>query len=338
MGGLGLVMKKFFDRDNFLLSSFDKLQKKQSAVLSALIIIFFLFTTFTFVNFMFVFADIIGSIVSGSPDVAIKDLLRSLPILLSFFICLWALLFLHTNFRNYDDEKRIKSTFRKAITVIALAGINVLYIPIMTIAGKYSSMVEGAPSPIYPLDVFLFSLLMVALGVLALLYMKKIAPKKNYVLPSRGPTVMKLRGLYGVGMSLWAVVAAFSLAEFFYGLFIIDFLHGYQAFSIALLLVYLSSPCFLLVWEFYFNELKEEKRKEFLLPLGILGTGISLAITVFYFVALGLNLDGPSNVGFGVLPVAFTASVNIATLIVVITPLGVAITALIKGLLARKKK
>ena len=179
---------------------------------------------------------------------------------------------------------------------------------------------------------------MLGLGVLAVIYLKKIAPKKNHVLPSRAPTVKKLRVLYGFGMSLWAVVAAFACAEFCYGLFIIDFAHGYQAFSIALLLVYLSSPCFLLVWEFYFNELKEEKRKEFLLPLGIAGTAISLVITVFYFVALGLNLDGPSNVGFGVLPVAFTASVNIATLVVVITPLGVAITALIKGLIARKKK
>lgn len=331
-------MKKFFDRDNFLLSNFDKSQRKQSLVTSILIIVFFLLTAFSFVNFMFVFADIIGSIVSGSPDVAIHDLLRSLPILITFFICLWGLLFFHTNFRNYDDVKREKSTFRKAIVVAALSGINVLYILISLITGTYLSLVEGAPSYIYPLDVFLFSLLMLALAVFAIIYLKKIAPKKNYVLPSRGPTVKKLRWLYGIGMSLWAVVAAFACAEFCYGLFIIDFAHGYQAFSIALLLVYLSSPCFLLVWEFYFNELKEEKRKEFLLPLGIAGTAISLVITIFYFVALGLNLDGPSNVGFGVLPVAFTASVNIATLVVVITPLGVAITALIKGLIARKKK
>ena len=130
----------------------------------------------------------------------------------------------------------------------------------------------------------------------------------------------------------------FSFADFFIGLFVIDFIHGYAFYGIMLLIAMLLPSLLLGLWEFYFNELKEEKRKEFLLPLGIAGTAISLVITIFYFVALGLNLDGPSNVGFGVLPVAFTASVNIATLVVVITPLGVAITALIKGLIARKKK
>ena len=54
-------------------------------------------------------------------------------------------------------------------------------------------------------------------------------------------------------------------------------------------------------------------------------------------IGLGTNLDAPSNFGFGTLPVAFAASVNIATLIVVATPLIVAVVALIKGLLLRKK-
>ena len=60
-------------------------------------------------------------------------------------------------------------------------------------------------------------------------------------------------------------------------------------------------------------------------------------MAVLYFVGLGVNLDGPSNAGFGILPVAFAASVNIATMIVVATPLIVSVVALIKGLLLRKK-
>ena len=91
------------------------------------------------------------------------------------------------------------------------------------------------------------------------------------------------------------------------------------------------------MWELHYNCLKEEKKKEQLFPLAIIGLCISVATMVFYFVALGLNLDGPSNVGFGILPVAFAASVNIATLIVVFTPLIVSVVALIKGLLMRKK-
>ena len=331
-------MKKFFDRDNFILSTADKSQRKASLLLTLAIVVSFILTAFAFVNFLYAFADIVGSCVCASFDIAVRDLGRSLPIFLMFFICLWTLLFFHTMYRNYDEEARKKSTFRKALVVTILAGINVLYILIMRIAGRFVSLVEGSPTYIYPLDVMLVSLIFVAVGVSGIFYLKKIEPQLKFNLPSRAPTVKKVRGLYGVGMSLWAVVAAFAFAEFFFGLFIIDFLHGYQAFSIALLFVYCTAPCFLAVWEFYFNNLKEEKRKEFLLPLAIVGLAISVVATVFYFVALGLNLDGPSNVGFGVLPIAFTASVNMATLVVVLTPLGVCITALIKGLLARKKK
>lgn len=331
-------MKDFFNKDNLLLSSFDKKQKLVSLITSILIIVFFILSAFTFINFLFPFADIVGSIVSGSADMAVRDLGRSLPIFLTFFMTFWALLLVHTYYRNYDDEKRKKSCFRKAIVVIALGGVNILYILIMRFAGRFISLVEGAPSAIYPLDVMLYSLLFVCIGVCAILYLKKFEAKLNFVLPSRAPTVKKARGLYGVGMSLWAVVSAFAFAEFFLGLFIIDFQHGYQAFSIALLLVYLTAPVYLMVWEFYFNELKEEKRNQFLLPLGIVALAISVVVTAFYFVALGLNLDGPANVGFGVLPIAFTASVNIATLVVVFTPLGVAITAFIKGLLAKKNR
>ena len=107
-----------------------------------------------------------------------------------------------------------------------------------------------------------------------------------------------------------------------------DFVHGYQFFSIALLLVF---------WEFFYNNLKEEKRKELLLPISLCGICLSVIVMVLYFVALGMNTDGPSNAGFGVFPVAFTASVNIATLVVVATPLIVSATALIKALMYRRK-
>ena len=61
-----------------------------------------------------------------------------------------------------------------------------------------------------------------------------------------------------------------------------------------------------------------------------------MVAAIIYFIALKFNLDGPSNVGFGILPIAFSASVNIATLLVVATPLIVSVVALIKGLIRKK--
>ena len=333
-----LVMKNLFSKDNFLFPSLDKKQKTQSLIVAGLLALFFIASAFTFMNFMYCFADIVGCIVSGSADVAIVDLLRSLPMFLSFFMTLWTLLLVHAYFRNVDEQKRLKSLYKNAIVIMAFAGISIVYIIVGLIVGKYSSLVEGSPSPLYPLDALLYSLFFAFIGACAFLYGKKYQEKLPYLVPSRGPVATKARFGYCFFVAIWMLIALFSFAGFWIGLFVIDFLHGYQAYSIALLLVYLVNAVFMIAWEFYYNELTEEGRKKVLFPLSLIALGIAVISAVFYFIALGANLDGPSNIGFGVLPVAFAASVNIATMLVVATPLIVSVVALIKGLLLRKAK
>ena len=331
-------MKKFFDKEKFIPSTFDKNQRIQSLVISLAVIVLFILSAFSFFNALYAFVDCIGSIVSGSFDVAIKDLIRSLPIIFCCFMSIWGLLLFHACFRNVSDEKRVKSLKKNAIALLAFAGANLLSIIIMLAIGKIHSLVEGSPTEIYPLDTILYSLIYVALGVFTLVYLEKLQEKLPYVAPTRGPIVTKARVVYCIFMSIWMLVALYSFSAFFIGLFVQDFKHGYLFFSISLLLVFLVNFIFIGVWEFYYNELKEEKRKEFLLPLSIVGLSCSVLTAVLYFVSLGINLDGPSNAGFGILPIAFAANVNIATLIVVATPLIVSIVALIKALVARKNK
>ena len=333
-----MVMKDLFNKENFVLSTFDAKQKRQSLVLSCLLILFFICSALTFINALYCFTDIVGCIVSGSPDVAIHDLLHSVPMFLSFFMTLWTLLGLHAFFRNASDERRNRSIFKNAIAILCFAGVNILYILVGLIDGQYGSLVEGGPSPIFPLDAILYSLLFIAIGVLALLYGKKWKDRAPYVVPSRGPIVQRARFWYCFFVSIWMLFALYCFAAFFFGFFIIDFVHGYQAYSIALMLVFLVNACFFIIWEFFFNELKEEKRKQYLFPMALIGLGISVVTAAFYFIALGLNLDAPSNIGFGLLPIAFAASVNIATMLMVLVPVIVSVVALIKGAKARKQK
>ena len=329
-------MKKYFDKENFLPSTFDINQRRQSSIVSSLLVIFFILASFTFFNMLYAFADVVGSIVSGSADVAVKDLLRSLPLFLSFFMSLWTVLLLQALYRNIK-ERIMKSLFKDAICLIAFAVINILYVIVMLIAGKYTSIVEGSPSALYPLDSVLYSLLFVAIGVLVVLYTKKYSEKLQYVVPSR-EIKRSRRGLYCTFLTFFMLFALFGFSGALYSVFIYDFQHEYVFYGIMTILAYLLSPLFLGVWEFYYNELKEEKKKEFLLPLGLAGTCLSVLVVALYFVALGNGLDAPSNAGFGMFPVAFAASVNIATMLVVVTPLIFSVVALIKGLIARKAK
>lgn len=330
-------IKQYFDKENFLFSSFDQKQKRQSLVVSGLLILFFIISSFTFFNMLYAFSDIIGSIVSGSADVALKDLLRSAPLFLTFFMSLWTILMLQASFRNVSEEKRMKSLFKDAICLLAFAFVNASMVFGQLANHTFVSLVEGSPSPLYPLDSILFSLLFVAIGVLTILYVKKWKDKFPYVVPTR-EIVKKARGVYCVFLTFWALIALFAFSGSIFSIFIYDFKHEYGFYGIMTILAYFLSPLFLGVWEFYFNELKEEKKKEFLFPLALAGIILSLLVVALYFVSLGTNLDAPSNAGFGMFPVAFAASVNMATMIVVVTPLIVSIVALIKGILIRKQK
>ena len=79
-------MKKLFDKTNFTLSSFDEKQKRQSLILSILVIVSFVIASFVEMNALYAFSDIVGCFVSKSPDVAVKDTLRSIPLFLTFFM------------------------------------------------------------------------------------------------------------------------------------------------------------------------------------------------------------------------------------------------------------
>ena len=72
-------------------------------------------------------------------------------------------------------------------------------------------------------------------------------------------------------------------------------------------------------------------------PIGLTYFIIGFLFAILYFVSLGGGMDAPSNAGFGMFPVAFAASVTIATLLTVATPIIVSVVALIKGIFVRKK-
>ena len=334
-------MSKLFAKENFLPSTFDKKQRIQSLVTSLVMIVLFVFASFTFFNMLYAFADILGSIVSGSPDVAIKDLLRSLPLFLSFFMSLWGLFLVHAFRKGKDDEYRLKSIFRKGIAVLSLSGINFIYVFIMFFVGKYSSLVEGSPSALYPLDSVLYSVLFICIGICAIIYVKRFKEKLPYVVPVRQVACTSkkpLRFLYCFGVSFWTLIALFGLTGAFLTIFVYDFKHEYAFYGIAVILIYILSPIMMAFWEFYFNELKEEKKKEFLLPVSIVSLTVSVICVILYFVSLKTNMDAPSNAGFGMFPITFTATANYGTLLVVFTPIIVSLVAFARAIFGIIKK
>lgn len=311
----------------------DNKTKRQSLIVTGSLIIFFVISAFTFMNALYCLSDIIGSTVSGSADIAVRDILRSVPIFLSFFMTLCALMVAHTFYRNESREILIKNAKFFAKAGIGIGAVIIVYVIVMLIAGKYLSIVEGAPSPIYPLDACLYSVLYIVLGVLVHLYFKKHEESGLYEGPVRAPISKKLGPVKYFFRFFWLMFALYGFCGFFYSFFIVDFLHGYVAYSLAAMLISLVVFLTLAIWELYYNNLSPEKRNKITLPLAGISLGVTVVSAVIYFIVLKGNLDGPTNVGFGLLPVAYSASVNVATFLVMIVPLLVSVVALIKGVI-----
>ena len=330
-----MVMKTLLDRNAFVLAGLEGKQKRQALAVMLALSAFFVLSALTFMNFLYCFSDCVGSVVCGSADIALRDALRSLPIILSFFLSLSGLLTANAFYRNESFEI-LRRKARKHALIAAVTGAAVpVYVIVMRLAGRYLSLTEGGPSRLYPLDAMLYALLFLAFGITVLTYLKKA---ERFAGPSRAPVRKKGRVIGCFFRAVWLLIGLYGFCGFFFSIFILDFSVGYVPYSLSVMLVSLLAFLSLAVWKLFYENLTEAKRKEAALPLALLPLALSLAAAAAYFLALKHNLEGPANVGLGILPVACSAGVNIATLLVVATPPIVSVSALVRWLRGRAGK
>jgi len=313
----------------------DNKTKNQALIVTIILCFYFVLSAFTFMNALYCLSDIIGSIVSSSVDIAVRDIFRSVPVFLSFFMTLCGLMVAHTFYRNESKEILRKNAEFFAKAGIGIGAVIIVYVIVNVINGGYLSIVEGSPSPFYPLDACLYSVLYIALGIVAHLYFKKYAEEGLYDGPVRAPLSKKLGFIKYFFRFFWLMFALYGFCGFFYSFFIVDFKHGYVGYSIVAMMISLVAFLSMAIWELYYNNLSEEKRRANTLPLALISLGVTICSAVVYFLVLKNNLDGPTNVGFGLLPVAYSSSVNVATFLVILVPVIVSVVALVKGVIRK---
>ena len=332
---MGEMVMRMFDRDNFVCPSSGS--RKAGIVSFACLVCLYVITAFTFMNALYCFSDCVGSTVAGSADIALRDAMRSVPVFLSFGVTLGGLMICQAFFRNESPAILAKKAKKHAVITVAVGAVIIIYTFAMRIAGRYLSLTEGAPSPFYPLDAVLYALLFIAGGVCVLVYFKKYAGRMPYTGPSRPLARGKAGFFRNLFVTLWFLFGLYGFCGFFYSIFIVDFSHGYLPYTLASMFASLVTFLSFAVWELCYNALKPEKRGVAMLKISAVCLCVSAVSAVFYFVALKFNLDGPSNVGFGLLPVAFSASVNFATMISVLTPIVASVAGLLRSLSLKKR-
>ncbi|MBR6915636.1 MAG: hypothetical protein IKN36_04695, partial [Clostridia bacterium] len=119
-----MVMKNTADLEGRL----DRKQIKQNLVVTAAVTLFFILSAFTFMNFLYCLSDCVGSIVCASPDVALRDAIRSCPIFLSFFLSLSGLMTAHTFYCNESPGILRKKAKKHAVIGIVLGVTVIVYV------------------------------------------------------------------------------------------------------------------------------------------------------------------------------------------------------------------
>ena len=84
----------------------------------------------------------------------------------------------------------------------------------------------------------------------------------------------------------WLLIALYGFCGFFYSFFIVDFVHGYTSYSLAVMLVSLVACLSIAVWELYYNNLSEEERRAKTLKLSLILLCVTVVSAVLYFIGV----------------------------------------------------
>lgn len=314
-------------------SNFEKINEKK--LYTYLTIIFWIPGAWMLWEFVYELSHMIGAIVCRDAAYAVYELLRMLPMTLCMICFLFSSTFLHNAFTARDLHTRTRNFKIMSIFDIVLAFVNIIYTLCGLISGRYVSLVEGFPTILYPLDTILISLLFILFGIWAYKYSEYMNAKGSdipYVECKFNPI---LRGIGLVFCFLSFLVTTCASAASVYGLFILDWRHGYIIFNILLWLNYFTAFFMYICYRFFYctknNEDKPACLKKFSLSFLI----ANIILMALYLITVQNCPEAPAQNAFGLFPIDFTASANVFHLIYGANNILVPLWGLVYGL---KKK
>ncbi len=307
--------------------------KKQRIIYFAVSALFFVLSSFLMFDFMYQICNMLGSVVSGTPSQAIVVLKRIIPQLVLTVGLVYANIYLRCAYKATNEKNRINAFKYNGYVCGVLGVITVLYVLIGVIAKQYYSLVEGHPSPLYPLDIALGGALLIAQGVLSVLYAEKLKTTPSE-LPYGGLRNKYLRWVdyffYGVAY----LFILFSFASLCYAPFIMNFSQGGIFFNIMMIFVHITAIFEFIFYVFAYNEALPELKKDIQRKYSLIILAVNVLVLILYTVALQIAPYAPNNNAFGLLPIEYTASVNVFpilySLVTVLAPLAAFLKSLIK--------
>lgn len=313
----------------------ENLEKRFYAIDSFLL---FVVGSFFFWEFIYELSNMLGSISCGSPDQALTELIRVFPIIFAAFVTIYLAYCLHCAYQAKDKVTRAKVWRVNGQITIVLGIIEATYVILGDVLGIYEKLIEGYPTMLFPLDIFVYGVLIILYGVYSIIY-SKIIVENDPEAPFINITLKNGKKRKSLGF-LTGLVYLFALAGFqacIRGFYILDFTHGAIFFNIMLWLMYFVPVEMFLVYRYVYIELPVSMRVGKLKPIALTFLCINIVILGLYMLSVEIYNEAPNQNAFGILPLDFTASLNAFLLlygsVAVITP----IVALIESFRNKKE-
>lgn len=311
---------------------------KEKRLYTVLTVVLFVTGAFAFWQFFYNLANMVGAIVCASPDMALYELKRMLPLFLSAFLLVALGIMVHHAYIAPSVEKRIaiwrNISLTSGITGVVITGIVVNG----RLTGIYVRAVEGGATLLFPLDIAIGGVVFFLLGVLSVRYVAylKEAGSSLPCIRTHCAAVWRVTGRFFCMIGY--IIALCSLAACIYGLRIMDWSHGGIFFNVMLWIEYFTVVLQAVVYRFVFTDKEEALRAGTMKRLGGSFLAVNIVMLVLYLVSLQIYNEAPNLNANGILPIEFTWNVNGFMVFIGLNNILAPAIALVKGSLMERKK
>ncbi|MFA6620705.1 MAG: hypothetical protein WCS90_06220 [Bacilli bacterium] len=272
----------------------------------------------------FLFLNLFTSEISAN----FQNLRKSLPFLLFLALAVFLLFIIHLYAHPVNEDKRRKTATANGAILVALSFLVILLITIDKLDGTYSSLLEGGFTPLFPLDAYVGSFLLLIAG--SLLYYSGERLKKHPRPIVYNSHEWKGRGskvLTSISRSFFAVIALYFMGALLVSPFFMSFTseHAFGLVAFDLLMGLPSAMLALYNWNYLDKEPLPQRQR--LYKNSVITTLLALILALTYWLVQAFDplflIDGAASL----LPLDFLLSVKLAPYLLILITLGASLTA-----------
>ncbi len=315
-------MVNFLSKEMRITSQMSKKGRKEFLVLNIITICCFVLAAFGIFQNIYFICNMIGSIVLGAPYQGLEELLRVFPVVTGYFSSIYLFTVLYHLTFPVSKAKRQRLFFVGGIKFICIGGFMLLYFIIGLFTGLYHALIEPSNSILlFPLNSMFLGVVYVVMGILGVIYSKKNSSYETELIVNNYETHGAKAFARGVLSVLVIIGAGFGLAALIYAPWTIDispnidYRNSGVLYAIGLILTLLVPIVYLGMFYFIYLPLKRRNKSEFGFYCSLVTLIVAVVSYAIYIVGLTIYPNAPSTVAYGILPVEFTASVNVYTYI-----------------------